>query len=58
MPSLIQTGEFAGPGYPLVQAGAIVALGNAAGGGPTNGLLQEDGASFILAENNDYLVQE
>tara|TARA_R110000868_G_scaffold293116_1_gene553609 strand:+ start:496 stop:672 length:177 start_codon:yes stop_codon:yes gene_type:complete len=58
MPSLIQTGEFAGPGYPLVQGGsAIVALGNAAGG-PTNGLLQEDGVSFILAENSDYLVQE
>jgi hypothetical protein len=32
MPSLIQTGEFAGPGYPLVQGGsAIVALGAAAG---------------------------
>ena len=59
MPSLIQTGEFAGPGYPLVQgSSAIVALGNAGGGGPTNGLLQEDGVSFILAENSDYLVQE
>ena len=34
------------------------ALGNTGGGGPTNGLLQEDGASFILAENSDYLVQE
>ena len=30
----------------------------AAAGGPTNGLLQEDGTSFILAENNDFLVQE
>lgn len=30
----------------------------AAAGGPTNGLLQEDGTSFILAENGDYLVQE
>jgi hypothetical protein len=58
MPSLIQTGELAGPGYPLVQGGsAIVALGNAGGGGPVNGLLQEDG-SFILAENSDNLVQE
>ena len=27
------------------------------GGGPTNGLLQEDGF-FILAENGNYLVQE
>lgn len=57
MPSLIQTAP--GPGYPLVRAGsAIVALGNASGGGPTNGLLQEDGVSFILTETSDYLVQE
>ena len=57
MPSLIQTGE-AVMGYPLVQTSAIVALGTAGGGGPTNGLLQEDGGSFILAENGDYVVQE
>ena len=56
MPSLILTDI--GPGYPLVQGSqSIIALGNA-GGGPTNGLLQEDGVSFILAENSDYLVQE
>lgn len=57
MPSLILTDT--GPGYPLVQGSqSIIALGNTGGGGPTNGLLQEDGVSFILAENNDYLVQE
>ena len=55
MPSLIQE---IGPGYGLVQAntGHIVALGNV--GGPTNGLLQEDGTSFVLTETGDYLVQE
>ena len=59
MPSLVHTGETAVLGYPLAQGGsAIVALGSAGGGGPTNGLLQEDGSSFILAENSDYLVQE
>ena len=57
MPSLILTDT--GPGYPLVQGSqSIIAMGNAGGGGPTNGLLQEDGVSFILAENSDYLVQE
>lgn len=60
MPSLIQ--DSFGAGYGLVRdnSTSIVALGNAGGGGggPTNGLLQEDGLSYVLAENNDYLVQE
>ena len=58
MPSLILTDT--GPGYPLVQGSqSIVALGNAGGGGgPTNGLILEDGSGFILTENGDYLVQE
>ena len=30
----------------------------AAAGGPTNGLLQEDGVSYLLAEDSNYLVQE
>lgn len=57
MPSLVQD---IGAGYGLVLAntGHIVALGNAGGGGPANGLLQEDGASFVLTETGDYLVQE
>ena len=58
MPSLIQTGPVV-LGYPLAQgSNAIVALGAGAGGGPTDGLLQEDGTSYLLAENGDYLVQE
>ena len=58
MPSLIQ--ESFGAGYGLVRdnSSSIVALGAAGGGGPTNGILQEDGVSFILAENGDYIVQE
>ncbi len=58
MPSLIQ--ESFGAGYGLVRdnSASIIALGNAAAGGPTNGILQEDGTSFILAENGDYVVQE
>ena len=58
MPSLVQD---IGAGYGLVHTNttSIVALGNAGGGGgPTNGLLQEDGASYILTEASDYLVQE
>lgn len=38
----------------LVNAGIVAG----ASGGPTNGLLQEDGSSFILAETGNYLVQE
>lgn len=58
MPSLIQ--DSFGAGYGLVRdnSTSIIALGNAGGGGPTNGILQEDGTSYVLAENNDYLVQE
>ena len=57
MPSLILTDT--GPGYPLAQGSqSIIALGNTGGGGPTNGLILEDSSGFILAENNDYLVQE
>ena len=57
MPSLIQE---IGAGYGLVHTNtsSIIALGNAGGGGPTDGLLQEDGTSFVLTETGDYLVQE
>lgn len=58
MPSLIQDPFGAGYGLVLDNSTSIVALGNAGGGGPTNGILQEDGVSYVLAENGDYLVQE
>lgn len=32
--------------------------GSAAPSGPTNGILLEDGSSFLLAESGNYLVQE
>tara|TARA_R110000868_G_scaffold259531_1_gene517782 strand:- start:404 stop:616 length:213 start_codon:yes stop_codon:yes gene_type:complete len=41
--------------------GLLLALTHtiAGSGGPTgNGLLEEDGASFLLAENSDYLITE
>ena len=58
MPSLIQDSQGAGYGLVRDNSTSIVALGNAAAGGPTNGILQEDGSSYVLAENSDYLVQE
>ena len=58
MPSLVQDSQGAGYGLVRDNSTSIVALGNAAGGGPTNGILQEDGTSYVLAENSDYLVQE
>lgn len=57
MPSLIQGETPLGYGLVRDTGMSIVALG-AAAGGPTNGILQEDGVSYVLAENNDYLVQE
>lgn len=37
------------------QSNAIIVT---AGAGPTDGILLEDGSSFLLAENDDFIVQE
>jgi hypothetical protein len=43
----------------LVNVAAVMAPQPGGGGGPTgDGLLLEDGTSFLLAENSDFIILE